>query len=210
MGPTTAPARRTLPWLAALLGVLLAAAMVFAGAPGAHAAPGDDQEETDFYFAGVITFEDEPVEGVTVSVEGGGFEAETETDADGRWRLYVPEKGEYTLTVDESTLPDGVIVEGDSASQEVEFGLTNTKIINLFLGEGERVTQSFFDQLLVRVINGLNFGLLLALAAMGASLIYGTTGLSNFAHGEMVTWGALTALVLTSFWSVPFWLRWRR
>ena len=99
----------------------------------------DDQEETDFYFAGVITFEDEPVEGVTVSVEGGGFEAETETDADGRWRLYVPEKGEYTLTVDESTLPDGVIVEGESASQEVEFGLTNTKIINLFLGEGERV-----------------------------------------------------------------------
>ena len=207
MGPTTAPARRTLPWLAALLGVLLAAAMVFVGAHGAHAAaPGDDQDETDFYFAGVITFEDEPVEGVTVSVEGGGFEADTETDADGRWRLYVPEKGEYTLTVDESTLPDGVIVEGESASQEVEFGLTNTKIVNLFLGEGERVTVPFIDQLLDRLVNGLNFGLLLALAAIGISLIYGTTGLSNFAHGEMLTYGAIAAAVLAGVFRLPMWL----
>jgi branched-chain amino acid transport system permease protein len=192
------------------MGVLLAAAMVFLSAPSAFASapdtPGGDQEATDYYFGGVITFEDKGVPDVTVGIEGGGFEAETITDAEGRWRLYVPEKDTYTLTVDESTLPSGVIVDGDSASQEVEFGLTGSKIINLFLGEGERVTQSFFDQLMVRLVNGLNFGLLLALAAMGASLIYGTTGLSNFAHGELVTWGALVALVLTSFWSVPFWL----
>lgn len=184
--------------------------MVFLSTPGALAAapdtPGGDQEATDFYFGGVITFEDKPVPDVTVKVSGGGFDAETVTNAEGQWRLYVPEKDTYTLTVDESTLPDGVIVDGESASQEVEFGLTGSKIVNLFLGEGERVTQSLWDQLLVRVINGLNFGLLLALAAMGASLIYGTTGLSNFAHGEMVTWGALMALVLTSFWALPFWL----
>lgn len=184
--------------------------MVFLSTPGAFAAapdtPGGDQEATDFYFGGVITFEDKPVPDVTVKVSGGGFDAETVTNAEGQWRLYVPEKDTYTLTVDESTLPDGVIVDGESASQEVEFGLTGSKIVNLFLGEGERVTQSLWDQLLVRVINGLNFGLLLALAAMGASLIYGTTGLSNFAHGEMVTWGALMALVLTSFWALPFWL----
>ena len=183
--------------------------MMFLSAPGAYASapdtPGGDQEETDFYFGGIITFDDEPVPDATVKVSGGGFEAETVTDAEGRWRLYVPEKETYELEVVEDTLPDGVIVEGENP-QEVEFGLTGSKIINLFLGEGERVTQSFFDQLMVRLINGLNFGLLLALAAMGASLIYGTTGLSNFAHGEMVTWGALTALVLTSFWSVPFWL----
>lgn len=183
--------------------------MMFLSAPGAYASapdtPGGDQEETDFYFGGIITFDDEPVPDATVKVSGGGFEAETVTDAEGRWRLYVPEKETYELEVVEDTLPDGVIVEGENP-QEVEFGLTGSKIINLFLGEGERVTQSFFDQLMIRLINGLNFGLLLALAAMGASLIYGTTGLSNFAHGEMVTWGALTALVLTSFWSVPFWL----
>lgn len=189
--------------LAAALLALTGTGTAFAAAPDT---PGSDQEQTDFYFGGVITFEDKPVADVTVAVSGGGFEAETVTDADGRWRLYVPEKAEFELTVDESTLPDGVIVEGESATQDVEFGLTGSKIINLFLGEGERVTQSFVDQLAVRLVNGLNFGLLLALAAMGAALIYGTTGLSNFAHGEMVTWGALTALVLTSFWSMPFWL----
>ncbi len=209
MGPTASRVRRVQPWLVALIGALLAAAMVFLSAPAAQASapdtPGGDQEETDFYFGGVITFEDEPVPDATVTVSGGGFDAETVTDAEGRWRLYVPEKDVYTLEVVEDTLPDGVVVEGENP-QEVEFGLTGSKIINLFLGEGERVTQSFFDQLMIRLINGLNFGLLLALAAMGASLIYGTTGLSNFAHGEMVTWGALVALVLTSFWQWPFWI----
>lgn len=195
-----------MPWLAALLGVLLAAAMIFLGSGAAHAAPGDDQEKTDFYFAGIITFEDKPVADVTVSVEGNGFEAETVTDAEGKWRLYVPEKGEYTITVDESTLPDGVIVEGESASQDVEFGQTNTKIINLFLGEGERVTIPFIDQLLDRLMNGLNFGLLLALASIGVSLIYGTTGLSNFAHGEMLTFGAIVALVFGVWLAWPMWL----
>lgn len=210
MSPTALRVRRVQPWLVVVIGTLLAAAMVFLSSPGAYASapdtPGGDQEKTDFYFGGVITFEDKGVPDVTVKVEGNGFEAETVTNAEGQWRLYVPEKEKYTLTVDESTLPDGVIVDGESASQEVEFGLTGSKIVNLFLGEGERVTQSFFDQLMVRLINGLNFGLLLALAAMGASLIYGTTGLSNFAHGEMVTWGALMALVFTSFWALPFWI----
>jgi branched-chain amino acid transport system permease protein len=41
---------------------------------------------------------------------------------------------------------------------------------------------------------------------MGAALIYGTTRLSNFAHGEMVTWGAVIALLCTSFWHLPMWL----
>ena len=36
-------------------------------------------------------------------------------------------------------------------------------------------------------------GLLISLASLGLSLIFGTTGLSNFAHGEMVTLGGLLA-----------------
>ncbi|MDN4479315.1 branched-chain amino acid ABC transporter permease [Demequina muriae] len=43
------------------------------------------------------------------------------------------------------------------------------------------------------VFNGVVFGLLLALASVGLSLIYGTTGLSNFAHGEQVSLGAMLA-----------------
>lgn len=208
MGPTSTTVRRAKPWLLAVLGLLMALSVLAFQPPASALADetDDGQEVTDYYFAGVITFDDEPIPDVTVKIEGNGFDAETETDADGKWRLYVPEKEAYTLTVDEDTLPDGVIVEGDSASQEVEFALTNTKIVNLFLGEGVRETTSFLDQLLSRIVGGLNFGLLLGLAAMGAALIYGTTRLSNFAHGEMVTWGAVIALLCTTFWHLPMWL----
>ncbi|MEV4666475.1 branched-chain amino acid ABC transporter permease [Microbacterium sp. LWO12-1.2] len=220
MGPTTLAVQRRRPWVVAFLGILIALSAFLLQPPASASAEttDDGQEVTDFYFAGVITFDDDPVEGVVMTIEGNGFKGETETDAEGKWRLYVPEKDKYTLTVDESTLPDGVIVDasllppgtqpiaGTTASFEVEFGLTGTKIMNLFLGEGERITVSFIDQLLSRLVGGLNFGLLLALASMGAALIYGTTRLSNFAHAEMVTWGGLVALVTTTFWHLPLWL----
>lgn len=185
---------------------------------GAPEVPGGDQETTPYYFAGVITFGGEPVAGVTMTIDGHGFEAETITNAEGRWRLYVPEKEAYTLTIDEDTLPDGVIVDasqlpegvepvdGTTASFEVQFGLTGSKVFNLFLGAGERVTTSFADQLVERIVNGLNFGLLLALAAIGVSLIFGTTGLTNFAHSEMVTFGAVIAVLLGTTLAVPMWL----
>ncbi|WP_082297417.1 branched-chain amino acid ABC transporter permease [Microbacterium sp. GCS4] len=220
MSPTISAKRSGTRWGITLLATLLALAFLWLQPPASASAEetDDGQEITDYYFGGVITFEDQPVEGVVMSIEGKGFDAETETDAEGKWRLYVPEKEKYTLTVDEDTLPDGVIVDaaqlpegtqpisGTTASFEVEFGLTGTKIMNLFLGEGERVTSSFIDQLMSRLVGGLNFGLLLALASMGAALIYGTTRLSNFAHAEMVTWGGLVALVTTSFWHLPLWL----
>lgn len=42
-------------------------------------------------------------------------------------------------------------------------------------------------------ISGLKNGLVIAVTAIGLSLIYGTTGLVNFAHGELVTLGAVLA-----------------
>ena len=41
--------------------------------------------------------------------------------------------------------------------------------------------------------NGLKLAMIIAITSVGLSLIFGTTGLSNFAHGEMVTFGALMA-----------------
>ncbi|WP_186307670.1 branched-chain amino acid ABC transporter permease [Microbacterium sp. 1.5R] len=220
MSPTISAKRSGTRWVITLLATLLALAFLWLQPPSSASAEetDDGQEITDFYFAGVITFDGQPVGDVLMTIEGNGFDAETETDAEGKWRLYVPEKDTYTLTVDEDTLPDGVIVDaaqlpegtqpiaGTTASFEVEFGLTGTKITNLFLGEGERVTTSFIDQLVERLINGLNFGLLLALAAIGVSLIFGTTGLTNFAHAEMVTFGAVVAVIFGSFLQVPMWL----
>ncbi len=62
------------------------------------------------------------------------------------------------------------------------------------------------SRVLQNVFNGVVFGLLLALASVGLSLIYGTTGLSNFAHGEQVSLGAMLAYFFTTDQpvSVPF------
>ncbi len=172
------------------------------------AAPANADEvgtEYDFYFAGNVKYESEPLEGVTITVEGNGYDAEVDTAADGKWKIGVPEKGTYTVTLLEETLPKGVIVAEGSAAVEAEIALTNSKIVNYFLGEGVRVTTSFWDQLAERIVNGLNFGLLLALAAVGASLVFGTTGLSNFAHGEMVTFGAVMAYVFANVLQWPLW-----
>ena len=34
------------------------------------------------------------------------------------------------------------------------------------------------------------------MAALGLSMIFGTTGLTNFAHGELITFGALVAFAV--------------
>ena len=43
--------------------------------------------------------------------------------------------------------------------------------------------------------SGLRMGLLLALGAVGLSLVFGTTGLSNFAHAEMLSMGGILAFL---------------
>ncbi|WP_436408521.1 ABC transporter permease subunit [Agromyces chitinivorans] len=171
---------------------------------------GTGQEEVveyDYHFRGNVQFEGEPLAGVAITIEGpGGFEAMVETDADGRWEVGVPEKVAYTVTLDEETLPEGVIVAEGGATREAEFGQTSNASVNFFLGEGQRVTQNIWSQVLDRAVTGLNFGLLLALASIGLSLIFGTTGLSNFAHAEMVTFGALMMLTFSVYVGLPVWL----
>lgn len=63
--------------------------------------------------------------------------------------------------------------------------------------------QSFMDGLTQRLINGFFFGLLLALGAIGITLIYGTTGISNFAHGELLTFGGVMLYATTTLWGLP-------
>lgn len=155
--------------------------------------------------SGNVKNEGRPLEGVLISVSGGGYTAEVVTDIDGKWRIGVPTRGTYTVTLDESTLPEGIAVVEGSSTQEVEIGPSGRVTMNFFIGEGERNVTSFFDQLIQRLVNGVNFGLMLGLAAVGLSLVYGTTGLSNFAHAEMVTFGALAALFLSTV-GITIWL----
>ena len=187
-----------------LLGVLFAALTLSTFSAGsAHA--DEVGNEYEFSLTGNVRFSGDPLEGVRITAEGGGYEAEVETDAEGRWKIGVPEKATYEVTLDEDTLPEGVAVEDGANVFQAEFDLIDSLSVNFFLGEDTRETTSFFNQFLDRFVNGLNFGLLLALAAIGVSLIYGTTGLSNFAHAELITFGALMTLVFTGF-GLPVWV----
>jgi len=167
-----------------------------------------DEVGTEFEnsIGGNVRIEGVPVQGVRVAVSGGGYQAETVTDAEGKWRIGVPEKAAYAVTLDESTLPDGIAVLEGGATAEVQIGPSGRVTRNFFIGQGERLTISIWDQLLSRLVYGINFGLMLALAAIGLSLVFGTTGLSNFAHAEMVTFGALSALFLTTVVTLPLWV----
>ncbi|PDP86241.1 branched-chain amino acid ABC transporter permease [Glycomyces fuscus] len=57
---------------------------------------------------------------------------------------------------------------------------------------------SFGDRAIQLTVAGLLFGLVIAVSAIGLSLIFGTTKLINFAHGDLVTFGAMIALLFST------------
>ncbi len=163
--------------------------------------------EMPFKVSGNVQNKGEPVAGVTITVMGGGgFTATVPSGDDGKFVVGVPEKNaDYTVTLDESTLPEGIAVVDNPDTEFVESNVQTASVgpggrvaMNFFIGQGERNTVSFVDQVVQRLISGVNFGLMLALASVGLSLIYGTTGISNFAHAEMVTFGAVTTFGLVA------------
>lgn len=163
--------------------------------------------ELPFRISGNVQNKGVGIPGVSISMTGpAGFTATVLTDADGKYTVGVPEKlADYTVTVDELTLPDGVTVIDNPATEFVEANVQIVTVgpggrttMNFFIGQGERKTTSIVDQVVQRLISGINFGLMLALASVGLSLIYGTTGISNFAHAELVTFGAVATYGLVA------------
>jgi branched-chain amino acid transport system permease protein len=181
--------------------------LIFGGLFTTSALADEVGADLPYKVVGNVKNEGEPLEGVRIVVAGGGYTAETVTDAEGKWLIGVPEKAAYSVTLDQSTLPSGIaVMEEGGAEQSVEVGPSGSVTKNFFIGEGERIVVSLFDQVVARIIYGINFGLMLGLAAVGLSLVFGTTGLSNFAHAEMVTFGAIAAFFLGGVLAMPIWI----
>lgn len=195
--PDVHPARlRSGPWRGLWLIVATFFVVILQAAAPALAQGDGSQvnvDEHDNVVTANVRFNNEPVPEVRVVVTGGDYEAEAVTNERGQVRIGVPTTDPYEVLLDEETLPEGVTVEGANPIT-VSFGSQFFAPANFFLGEDQRETVSFFSQFVERFTNGLNFGLMLALASIGLSLIFGTTGLTNFAHAEMVTFGAVFAL----------------
>jgi branched-chain amino acid transport system permease protein len=59
--------------------------------------------------------------------------------------------------------------------------------------------------LLPQIMHGIVFGAALGLVAMGLTVVFGLLGVMNFAHGEMLLWGAYLGYTVLAF-SGSFWL----
>lgn len=176
----------------ALFGLLACVAAVLGLA--SSSAWAQEQEQS---IRGGLTFEGGPVEGVEIEVKSavsGEVIGVATSDAEGRWELAVPEPGDYTVTLRQDTLPEGVSLRNEDRATLQILVFSGQPASALFpLGEDTREVETRFDRALQSLYDGVNFGLIIAMAAVGLSLIYGTTGLTNFAHGELVTLGGLIA-----------------
>ncbi|NUO96327.1 MAG: branched-chain amino acid ABC transporter permease [Nonomuraea sp.] len=139
---------------------------------------------------------------IAVTTDGGQPVKEVTTNAQGTWDVQT-DKGKFKVTLDVSTLPKDAQVRGgnnvrtptvfEGNCSAVLFALQAKGVAGQPQGDGESEQSSFWDQAAQLTFEGFNLGLIIALAALGLSLIYGTTGLTNFAHGELVTLGAIFA-----------------
>jgi len=192
----------------ALAGLLATLAVVVIGTGTAWA----QDEESPESIRGFLRNEGAPVEGVTITVSDDDGEVGTvETAADGSWQIPVPGPGEYEVVLDADTLPSDVPgVVTDTVTTTVNALQDKAVLFRIGEpgsdtgGEGDTTTvpaEGSADtaqpsQIWQLVASGLRFGLILGLAALGLSLIFGTMGLTNFAHGELVTFGAIVAWFL--------------
>jgi branched-chain amino acid transport system permease protein len=153
---------------------------------------------------GTVTSDGAGVAGVAITATNdSGFSGAATTDATGAWEIPTPESGTYTVTLDEGTLPEGVALAPESGNSRTVNALLGKVRIQFPTGEGTGGGASTLDQAIQLAVDGLLLGLILALAALGVSLIYGTTGLTNFAHGELVTLGALSTYFYSSVLGLP-------
>ena len=185
---------------AILMAVLLAAAGLLGVAilsPAAQAA--------DTSLVGNLTAPDgTPVEGVTITASTeDGFSESATSDASGDFSIELPGGGTYAIEIDTTTLPAGIALENpeDASRSLLVLGGEKKILTKLVEGEGGGGDSGGFidvtgDQFLQLLFDGLLFGVMIALAALGLNLVFGTTGLTNFSHGDLVTLGAFTALLL--------------
>jgi neutral amino acid transport system permease protein len=85
----------------------------------------------------------------------------------------------------------------DSHPAWVFLGVMALIALALIIGEG-------LQPLAQRTVNGLVSGSYFALGAIGLTLVYGILKLVNFAHGEMLTFGAYIALLFNVSIGLPF------
>ena len=161
-----------------------------------------------------------PVAEVTIAATRNGVEIGKATTArNGTWEIPLPGPGRYTITLDVATLPAGLSParEGGQTLKNVPVPAGGSRAVIFQLtrgppapgtesgqpggaggGPSQNAVVQWLDQFAQLLVEGIKFGAIIAICAVGLSLIFGTTGLINFAHGELVTLGATVAFLLNA------------
>lgn len=140
-----------------------------------------------------------PIVGVTVVVrQGGETVSRGETDDEGEAIIPVPGPGSYEVRLDPDTITERQGEPSRSLLRDVIVVEGRTKFVLFPFGEREQTKAGGFDRIVDLAGGGLRFGLIIAVAAVGLSLVFGTTGLINFAHGELLAFGAIVAWYFNS------------
>jgi branched-chain amino acid transport system permease protein len=172
--------------------VLAIAGVLLVAAPAAA----QDGESIQGTLSQRIDGERVAVPGVTLRVYlDGSLLAEVASRDDGSWEVTVPGPGLYSVEIDSGSLPEGIALRDPERTRldDVEVREGQAKTVLFALGPGAESGRSGFDRFVNLLAKGLVLGSIVAIATIGLSLIFGITGLVNFAHGELVTFGAIVA-----------------
>ena len=136
---------------------------------------------------------------ISVADDTGAEVATGTTDETGLFDLALPGSGidnigkTFEVRIDSSTLPKGTeLTNPEQEELKVTLQLQADRFVTFPVGEEELGTGTL-ERGLQLAVGGMVFSLLLAMASLGLSMIFGTTGLTNFAHGELITFGAIVA-----------------
>lgn len=205
--------------IAALLALLCGALLLTGFSPASAATPAHAPSSISAADGDTVTVKgrlNNKAEGGSTAVGGAtikvtdvdGKTYETQSKEDGSYEVEIPfKKGQIKVELDEKTLPEGVSLrEGATNARTLSLDTTFDVRTNFLLGAGDRQESTWVDKLPQIIYNGLYFGVILALGALGLSMIYGTTGLTNFAHGELVTFGAILTYTFNVTLELSIWL----
>lgn len=178
-------------------------------------APTANERPTDGSYIGVTLIDSskatkdstgEPVPGVDLTVlDASGAEVGTSTtDQAGQVFIPIEGRGNFSVELDKGSLPEGVELSGDASTKKtVTVRLDGGTFVQFQIGVEEVESVPFIEKLSQAGVTGLRNGLIIAVAALGLSMIFGTTGLTNFSHGEIMTFGAFTTYVFNVTIGMP-------
>ena len=164
------------------------------------------QAETPTRLYGVITdSEGQALSDIRISVLGpNGLSAEVATDEAGEWEVPILSKGSFSATINVDDLPEGqALTDPEKGTVRANVFMLGVDLRLLFpIGPGV-VQATLLERSAQLTLDGILLGLVIGLAALGLSLIFGTTGLTNFAHGEILTLAGLLTYYFSAIIGLP-------